>query len=87
LKIAVRKISSILGFLFSAPPQHLIADISAYRHRISLFAASHLCIYAWLLNANFPKEWHSIMRKTVHEWLVSNPNGTGMAKKEQHVAH
>jgi hypothetical protein len=32
-----------------------------------------------------PNEFHSIMRKTVHEWLEANHNGTGMAKKK--VAH
>ena len=35
----------------------------------------------------FPKtyisdECNSIMRKTVHEWLEVNKNGTGMAKKK-----
>jgi hypothetical protein len=28
-----------------------------------------------------PGRCHSIMRKTVHEWLEANHNGTGMAKK------
>jgi citrate lyase synthetase len=28
------------------------------------------------------EEFHSIMRKTVHEWLEANHNGAGLAKKK-----
>ena len=38
-------------------------------------------LYSALPKTPGPNECHSIMRKTVHEWLETNHNGLGMAKK------
>ena len=39
-------------------------------------------LYLAFWKTYLPKEFHSIMRKTVHEWLEANHNGAGMAKKK-----